>query len=68
MGYLYNFTESQKRTILSNEQFLNEFIRLDSMIAHGAVTVATTPTRYIASILFKDGKSPKAKSLTKKTA
>lgn len=59
--YLYNyqFTDSQKKTILNNEQYLNEFIRLDSMVTHGAVTVVTTPTRYIAGILFKDASGPK---------
>jgi len=61
--YLYNyqFTDSQKKTILTNEQYLNEFIRLDSMVTHGAVTVATTPTRYIAGILFKVPSGPKPK-------
>lgn len=61
--YLYNyqFTDSQKKTILANEQYLNEFLRLDSMVTHGAVTVATTPTRYIAGILFKDTAGPKPK-------
>jgi plasmid replication initiation protein len=64
--YNYDFTQSQKRLILNNEQFLNEFIRLDSMIAHGAVTVVTTPTRYIASVLFKDDKGPKVKPAPKR--
>ena len=59
--YNYQFTDSQKKTILNNEQFLNEFIRLDSMVTHGAVTIVTTPTRYIASILFKEATSPKPK-------
>jgi len=59
--YNYQFTDSQKKTILSSEQYLNEFLRLDSMVTHGAVTVATTPTRYIAGILFKDPSGPKSK-------
>lgn len=59
--YNYQFTDSQKKTILQNEQYLNEFLRLDSMVTHGAVTVATTPTRYIAGILFKDKSGPKSK-------
>ncbi|CCH03577.1 initiator RepB protein (plasmid) [Fibrella aestuarina BUZ 2] len=59
--YNYQFTDSQKKTILTNEQYLNEFLRLDSMVTHGAVTVATTPTRYIAGILFKDASGPKQK-------
>lgn len=59
--YNYQFTDSQKKTILNNEQYLNEFLRLDSMVTHGAVTVATTPTRYIAGILFKDAAGSKSK-------
>lgn len=59
--YNYQFSDSQKKTILNNEQYLNEFLRLDSMVTHGAITVATTPTRYIAGILFKDLAGPKAK-------
>jgi plasmid replication initiation protein len=59
--YNYQFTDSQKKTILENEQYMNEFLRLDSMVTHGAVTVATTPTRYIAGILFKDPSGPKSK-------
>jgi plasmid replication initiation protein len=57
--YNYQFTNKQKKTILSNEQYLNEFLRLDSMVTHNAVTVSTTPTRYIASILFKKAPGPK---------
>ncbi|GAB3562557.1 hypothetical protein GCM10027578_04930 [Spirosoma luteolum] len=59
--YNYQFTDSQKGTILSNEQYLNEFLRLDSMVAHGAINVVTTPTRYIAGILFKDPAGPRPK-------
>ncbi|WP_460983558.1 RepB family plasmid replication initiator protein [Spirosoma fluminis] len=56
----YRFTTVQMRDIINNELLLQEFIRLDVMIQKGMVDVKTTPTRYIAGVLFKKDKKAKA--------
>ncbi len=54
----YTLTDYQRDQIIANRPMFRHFIKLDSLIRSGAVNVKTTPTRYIASILFK---SPKPK-------
>lgn len=55
----YTFSREQERAIVANETLMNEFIRLGSLIDGGLVTIKTSPTRYIASILFPTEKSGK---------
>ncbi len=49
----YTFTTAQMRRISNDSHLLDEFIRLDLLIKKDLVTIKTSPTRYIASILFK---------------
>ncbi|NID13494.1 replication initiation protein [Fibrivirga algicola] len=57
----YRFTSAQIREIISNENLLQEFIRLDVLIQKGYIDVKTNPTRYIAGILFKKPKAAATK-------
>lgn len=60
MATKYTFSREQERAIIANEKMMNEFIRLGSLIDGGVLTIKTSPTRYIASILFPSSK-PKQK-------
>lgn len=48
----YTFSTSQQKSILAEETRLDKFIELDYKILNGLLKIKTTPTRYIASILF----------------
>ena len=52
MKQRYSFSASQEKLIINDEFKLAEFIRLDLQIDAGLVNVKTSPTRYIAAILF----------------
>jgi hypothetical protein len=56
----YRFTAVQMRRIVSEQHLLDEFVRLDSLIQKGFVDIKTTPTRYIAGVLFKKEKTDPA--------
>ena len=57
----YRFTSGQVREIISNENLLQEFIRLDMLIQKGYIDVKTNPTRYVAGVLFKKSKAEATK-------
>lgn len=48
----YTFSLAQQNVILAEEAKLDKFIELDYKIANGLLKIKTTPTRYIASVLF----------------
>ena len=52
----YTFTAEQNAQILAQEAKLNEFIRLENLISSGLLAIRTTPTRYMATILFSTKK------------
>lgn len=56
----YTFSAAQQKAILAEETKLDKFIELDYKIVNGLLKIKTTPTRYIASILFpvRPGDSP----------
>lgn len=59
MASKYTFSREQERAIIASETLMNEFIRLGSLIDGGVLTIKTSPTRYIASILFPGSKPRK---------
>ena len=66
MDQRYSFSPAQQKIIINDEFKLAEFIRLDLQINGGVVKVKTSPTRYIASVLFptrKVGVQPKVDEL-----
>ena len=56
----YTFSVTQQKAILIEEAKLDKFIELDYKIINGLLKIKTTPTRYIAAILFpiRAGDSP----------
>lgn len=48
----YLFSRPQQQKILESEPQLNRFIELHLKIEEGVLTIKTSPTRYIASVLF----------------
>ena len=61
----YNFTYKQMQQVINDETLLNEFVRLDILIQHGKLDIRTTPTRYIAGILFKKRETPPGQTTVK---
>lgn len=53
----YDLTIKQRDEIIQDRRLLREFIRVDSLIKAGVVKPRTTPTRYLASVLFVKPKS-----------
>ncbi len=47
----YTFSETQRKSLLSDPALFEKFVELDSKLANGVLT-AKNPTAYIASILF----------------
>ncbi|MBO0953219.1 replication initiation protein [Fibrella forsythiae] len=48
----YTFSATQRQLILENEGKLNQFIELHLKYIDGIITIKTSPTRYMAPILF----------------
>ena len=55
----YTFSAIQRQLILENEGKLNQFIELHLKYIDGIITIKTSPTRYMAPILF-----PKVKQIS----
>ncbi|MBO0953310.1 replication initiation protein [Fibrella forsythiae] len=53
----YLFSAPQQQRILANEAQLNRFIELHFKIEEGLLRIKTSPTRYIASVLFPNSKA-----------
>ena len=52
----YTFTKQQQELILSTTVLFNKFVELDLKLRNGVITAKTTPTAYLASVLFKKPK------------
>lgn len=53
----YSFAQWQRDALMADRQLFRHFIKIHNLIKGGLVKVQTTPTRYVASILFKKFKS-----------